>query len=79
MLVNFYRFFFTLVNEQKRQKELQGSVLPKYYAHWQKKNDARVSKILMHEEGAHAKQEVVAGGRLSEEECCSFYKKLQGW
>ena len=37
MLVNFYRFF-TLVNEQKRQKE----------------NDARVSKILMHEEGAHA-------------------------
>ena len=68
MLVNFYRFF-TLVNEQKRQKELQGSVLPKYYAHWQKKNDARVSKILMHEEGAHAKQEVVAGGRLSEEEC----------
>ena len=53
MLVNFYRFFFTLVNEQKRQKELHGSVLPKYYAHWQKKNDARVSKILMHEEGVH--------------------------
>ena len=65
MLVNFYRFF-TLVNEQKRQKELQGSILPKYYAHWQKENDERVSKILMHEEGAHAKQEVVAGGRLSE-------------
>ena len=55
MLVNFYRFF-TLVNEQKRQKELQGSILPKYYARWQKENDARVSKILMHE----------AGGRLSE-------------
>ena len=53
MLVNFYRFF-TLVNEQKRQKELQGSILPKYYAHWQKENDTRVSKILMHEEGAHA-------------------------
>ena len=65
MLVNFYRFL-TLVNEQKRQKESQGSILPKYYAHWQKENDARVSKILMHEEGAHAKQEVVVGRRLSE-------------
>ena len=77
MLVNFYPFF-TLANEQKRQKELQGSVLPKYYAHWQKENDACVSRILMHEEGAHAKQEVVAGGRLLEEEFYSFYEKLQG-
>ena len=63
MLVNFYRFF-TLANEQKRQKELQGSILPKYYAHRQKENYASASRILMHEEGAHAKQEVVAGGRL---------------
>ena len=60
---NFYRFF-TLANEQKRQKKLQGSVLPKYYAHWQKENDARVSRILMYEEGAQAKQEVAVGGRL---------------
>lgn len=63
MLVTFCRFF-TLANEQKRQNELQGSVLPKYYAHWQKENDALVSRILMHEEGAQAKQEIVAGRRL---------------
>lgn len=35
-------------------------------------------KSLVHEKGAPAKQ-VVAGGRLSEEKCYSFYDRLQGW
>lgn len=34
-------------------------------------------KGLVHEKGAPAKQ-VVAGGRLSEEKCYSFYDRLQG-
>ena len=55
MIVTFYRFF-TLANEQKRQKKLQGSVLPKKLRTLTKENDARVSRILMHEEGAQAKQ-----------------------
>ena len=40
MLVNFYRFF-TLANEQRRQKELQGSILPKKITHTGKRKMMR--------------------------------------
>ena len=49
---------------KKDKRNCKAQFCQKNYAHWQKENDPRVSRFLMHEEGAHAKQEVVAGGRL---------------